>query len=58
MNYILNRLREASTWRGIVMLLAGALGFDLGTNSAELAIAIGVAASGAVGALFPDANKK
>lgn len=54
MNYIINRLKEASTWRGIFLLVAGAFGLDLGTNSAELAIAIGVAASGAVGAMFPD----
>lgn len=54
MNYIINRLKEASTWRGIVMFVAGAFGLNLGANSAELAIAIGIAASGAVGALFPD----
>jgi len=52
-DYILNRLAEASTWRGFVYLLT-ALGLSLGAAQAEAIIAAGMAISGVIGVFFAD----
>ena len=54
--FILNRAREASTWRGIVLILT-ACGVTMTPDQADAAIATGLAVVGAVGAFFPDAVK-
>ena len=51
--YVLARLREPSTWRGIVALLTAA-GVALTSDQAEAVIAIGLAVVGLIGALTPD----
>lgn len=53
MDYLLDRLEEPSTWRGIVML-ATALGLHLDPALADQIITAGVAVVGALGALIPD----
>ena len=57
MAYILNRLKEASTWRGII-LVATAAGAHLSPESQETIITVGVGLAGVVGALIPDSWKK
>lgn len=54
MGYLLNRLKEPSTWRGLILFAAGAFGLKLGQGTEEIVIAIGVAASGALGTILPD----
>lgn len=46
--YLLDRLKEPSTWRGLI-LLATALGVPISTDAAEYVIAIGIAGAGLVG---------
>lgn len=52
-SYILNRLREASTWRGIIMLVAGGWATQ-NPEQAEAIIPIAIALAGATGAFMPD----
>jgi hypothetical protein len=56
-NYLLSRLREASTWRGIIML-ATAIGIPIAPALAESIIAAGLAIAGIVGMLIPDQIKQ
>lgn len=57
MAYILSRLKEASTWRGII-LVATAAGAHWSPESQETIITVGVGLAGVVGALIPDSWKK
>lgn len=52
-DYLLARLSEASTWRGIIML-ATAAGVVFSAQQAEAVIAAGLALAGLVGAFSPD----
>ncbi len=54
-DYLLNRLREASTWRGIVMLFTAA-GVALSAAQSEAIIAAGIALAGVIGVFLPDAK--
>ena len=55
-NYIKARLREPSTWRGII-LLATAAGVPIAPHLAEAIITVGLAAVGLTGVVTPDAAK-
>jgi len=55
MQYFLNRLKEASTWRGLV-LVATALGVQLTPDQISTVVAVGLALSGLIGAFFPDSE--
>ena len=57
MNYFLNRLKEPSTWRGIIAILT-AFGITFSLEQTEAIIAMGLAGIGLVGALFPDKINK
>lgn len=54
LQYILGRASEASTWRGLIMLITGIFGFNLSPEVASTAISCGVALSGLIGAALPD----
>ena len=56
MAYLLARLKEASTWRGIALLLT-AFGVQVAPEVQEAVITVGIAVAGAVGVLFPDSTK-
>ena len=56
MSYLLARLKEASTWRGIALLLT-AFGVQIAPEVQEAVISVGIAVAGAVGVLFPDSTK-
>ena len=56
MAYVLARLKEASTWRGIALLLT-AFGVQIAPEVKEAVISVGIAVAGAVGVLFPDSTK-
>ena len=56
MAYLLSRLKEASTWRGIALLLT-AFGVQVAPEVQEAVITAGIAVAGAVGVLFPDSTK-
>ncbi|WP_024303319.1 hypothetical protein [Pseudogulbenkiania sp. MAI-1] len=51
--YLLARAREASTWRGLV-LVATALGVSLSPEQQEAIVTAGLFVAGIVGALMPD----
>lgn len=53
LKYLAERLKEASTWRGLVML-GMAAGLKIDPAMADQIITAGVAVVGAVGALIPD----
>jgi hypothetical protein len=50
--YVVDRLKEASTWRGFVYLLT-AFGVTVAPATAEAIIAAGMAIAGVIGAVFP-----
>jgi len=54
--FIYNRLKEASTWRGIVLILT-ALGVPIMPEMAETIITIGIAVTGIIGVVTPDEAK-
>ncbi|MBF0426964.1 MAG: hypothetical protein HQL66_14215 [Magnetococcales bacterium] len=51
--WLLDRLQEASTWRGLI-LLGSALGIQIMPEVATQIISIGMATAGAIGALCKD----
>lgn len=51
--YILSRLGEASTWRGIIALLTS-VGITLAPDQQEAVITVGLAVIGAIGVFFKD----
>lgn len=51
--YVLNRLSEASTWRGLVAL-ATAAGIVVSPELAEAIVAAGLAGIGLIGVVVPD----
>lgn len=53
LSYVLARLRERSTWLGLISL-ATALGIAVSENQQEAVIAAGSAVAGLVAALVPD----
>jgi hypothetical protein len=52
-NYLLNRMREASTWRGMVAMIT-ALGVALSPDQQTAVISLGMAIVGALGVFLPD----
>lgn len=56
MQYVIDRLKEASTWRGIVAF-ATALGVGLTPEQSNAIIAVGLGIIGVIGAFFPDIGK-
>ena len=56
-DYILARLREASTWRGIIMLVGGTWA-QQHPDQAEAIIPIAIAIAGSIGVFFPDKSQK
>lgn len=51
--FLLARAREASTWRGLILSLAGTWALAH-PDQTEAVVAIGVALAGAAGAFLPD----
>ena len=51
--FVVARLREASTWRGVVLVIT-ALGGALNPTQAEAIVLAGMAIAGMVGVLLPD----
>jgi len=51
--YIRERLREASTWRGLV-LVATASGAALSPEQQEAIVTVGLLVAGLLGAMLPD----
>lgn len=56
LTYVLDRLKELSTWRGILAILTAA-GITLTPEQAAAVTAAGLAAIGVVAAFFPDKLK-
>lgn len=56
-DYVIARLQEASTWRGLV-LVATAFGAALSPEQQEAIITVGLLVAGLIGALLPDAKNR
>ena len=52
-SYILARMKEPSTWRGLTLLLT-ALGIPLAPGVSDAIIAAGLGLAGLIGAVMPD----
>lgn len=52
-SYLLDRMREPSSWRGLTLLLT-AIGVPLAPGVADAVIAVGLAVAGLIGAVAPD----
>lgn len=57
MKYLIDRLKEPSTWRGLIMVATG-VGASWSPQSQETIVYVGVAIAGVVGAILPDSWKK
>ena len=57
-NYILARLGEASTWRGVVTFIVTAAGYTLDPQELSSWVAVAVAVSGAMKITMADGIKK
>lgn len=55
MSYILARLKEASTWRGLI-LIATAFGVHLAPAMQEAVVTAGIGLAGVAGAVLPDSK--
>lgn len=55
--YVIDRLKEASTWRGLV-LVATAFGAALSPEQQEAIVTVGLLVAGLLGALLPDAQNR
>ena len=55
MQYFINRLKEASTWRGILAIVT-ACGVTISPELTDAIVGVGLAAMGVVGVFFPDAK--
>lgn len=51
-DYLLQRLKEPSTWRGIIYMITAA-GIPIAPALADSIIAVGLAVAGLIGALAP-----
>jgi hypothetical protein len=51
--YVLDRAKEASTWRGVILILT-AVGVPVAPAMADSIVAAGLAIAGLVGAAMPD----
>lgn len=54
MRYLIDRLKEPSTWRGLIMVATGVFGAQWGPESQETILYVGVSLAGIVGAVLPD----
>ena len=52
-SYLLERIKEPSTWRGLTLLLT-AMGIPLAPGVADAVIAVGLAVAGLIGSVMPD----
>ena len=52
-SYILDRAKEPSTWRGIILLLT-AIGIPVAPHLAEAIVTAGLGTAGLIGAIVPD----
>lgn len=52
-DYIIERLKEASTWRGIVLVLTS-FGLQVSPEQSAAIISVGLGIAGAIGALMPN----
>jgi hypothetical protein len=52
-DYILDRAKEPSTWRGLVLILT-AIGVPMAPAMADAVVAAGLAVAGLIGAALPD----
>lgn len=52
-DYIVDRLKEPSTWRGIILLVT-ACGVPIAPGMGDAIITIGLALAGGVGVVAPD----
>jgi len=55
MDYLLDRLKEASTWRGIIAIIT-AFGVVFSPDQVEAIVATGLAVIGVIGAFFKDSK--
>ena len=51
--YVIERLKEPSTWRGFILLLT-ALGVPIAPAVADVIISVGLAVAGLIGVATPD----
>ena len=51
--YMIERMKEPSTWRGIVLLLT-AIGVPVAPAMAEAIVSVGLAVAGLIGVATPD----
>jgi len=56
-DYILERAKEPSSWRGLLLLLT-AIGIPIAPELADAIIAVGLALAGLVGVATPDVVSK
>ena len=54
MKYVLDRLQEASTWRGVILFVTGVAGYSMPPEMLSQIVAAGVGLAGLVGMFTKD----
>lgn len=54
MKYLLARLSEGSTWRGLILLATMICGYAMESEKIEEIVTIGLSLTGLVGVFFPE----
>jgi hypothetical protein len=57
MQYLIQRLQEASTWQGIILVSTSLFHFNLGSEMSADIVAAGVALAGIANMVLPDKLK-
>lgn len=52
--YIVERLKEGSTWRGIILVVTALFGWNVPEEKVAAVVLVGVTAAGLAGMLLPD----
>jgi hypothetical protein len=54
LRYIIAQMQQASSWRGIILVITALFGFNVSEEKAAAVTLIGLTAAGLMGMLFPD----
>lgn len=57
-SFIVSRLYEASTWRGLILFITGVIGYNLTPEQQAALVTVALAIVGAIAMFTPDNAKK
>lgn len=52
LDYIINQLKQPSTWLGLISVVGGAFGWTVSADLTQSIVALGVALAGLIGVIY------